>query len=88
LKRGLEKDEENQLEQIERDFNTMTARDVYSHPSYSMLRVLRRPGYDAVGRQTSVLQQLHSNCIQRSAAGHLRRPVELPGRTGADKVLT
>jgi len=53
----------------------MTARDV-----------LRRPGY-AVGRQTSVLQQLHSNYIQRSVAGHLRNPVELPGRTGAAKVI-
>jgi len=34
--------------------------------------VLGRPGYNAVGRQTSVLQQLHSNYmnIQSSEAGH------------------
>jgi len=50
--------------------------------------VLRRPGYNAIGRQTSVLQQLYSNYIQRSVAGHLRRLVELPGRTGAAKVLS
>ena len=55
----------------------MTARDV-----------LRRPGYNAVGRQTSVLQQLHSNYIQRSVAGQLCKPVELLGRTGAANVLT
>jgi len=37
--------------------------------------------------QTSVLQQLHSNYIQRSVAGHLHRPIELLGRTGEAKVL-
>jgi len=56
-------------------------------PQIEAERHVRRPGYNAVGRQTSVLQQLHSNYIQRSVAWHLRRPVELLGRTGAAKVL-
>jgi len=37
--------------------------------------------------QRATVQQLHSDYIQRGVARHLRRPIELQGRTGAAKMF-